>query len=105
VKEVTHKGSDCTRLKNINKHRGKFPPVEVEDGGITWKDKEPTPDPEEAIQVAMTQMHEKMDLIIKQQAQMMEMMVAKVQEDKPKAEGSKSSKKKAAKAKAKQGLE
>ena len=66
----------------------------VEDGYITWEDKEPTPDPEEMIKETLTLLSSNMDTLLKQQTQLIE-MVAKLQKDsKPEAEGSKTSKKK-----------
>ena len=56
VKEVLHNPPDCIRLKNINKHRGKLFPVAVEDGWITWDDREPIPAPEDAITEALGQL-------------------------------------------------
>jgi hypothetical protein len=97
IREIEHKSPECPRLKTINKHRGKFPPVTVEDGVVTWVDKEPTPEPEEVIQEALTDLNKKMETLLKQQAQMLE-EVAKLQE-KPKAVVTKASKKKQAKAK------
>jgi hypothetical protein len=64
----------------------------LENGCITWEDREPTPDPEEAFKEAVTRLEGKMEIIIKQQTQMME-MITKLQEDKSKAGGSKAAKK------------
>jgi hypothetical protein len=101
IRDVSHKASECPRLKVINKHRGKFPPVKVENGFITWVNKEPTPDPEEVMQRAIQSMGEKLDVLVEQQAQMMEMLTNLQKDKKAEAEGSKASKKKA-KAKAKE---
>jgi hypothetical protein len=72
--------------------------VEVDEGYITWVDREPTPDPEEALKEAMARMEDKLDTIIKQQAALME-SVAKLQKDKVQEGGSKAQKKKQPKAK------
>lgn len=94
MKEINHLTQDCTRLKLINSHRGKFPPVEVnEEGYISWVDREPTPSPEDALKESIGRLEEKMDILLKQQAQLLEMM-SKPQEDKPKAGGSKPKKSK-----------
>jgi hypothetical protein len=82
--------SSCYRLISINKWRGKFPPVTVEKGEITWVDREPTPDPEEANAIALDQINGKLDKVLKQQDLILERL-DKLQE-KPKAEGSKSKK-------------
>lgn len=66
----------------------------MEDGEINWVDEEPTPDPEEVVQEAFTHLNEKMDTILKQQGQILEMLAKMQKEEKPKAEGSKASKKK-----------
>ena len=100
MKEVSHKGSDCARLKTINKFRGKYPPVVVSEGSLTWENREPTPDPEEALKEEIVKLSDKMDTIIKQQSTLLEMM-AKVQKDNQASEagGSKAPKKKPVKAK------
>lgn len=87
MKEVAHKASDCYRLSTINKYRGRFPPVTVKDGVITWVDREPTPDPEEAKTKVLDQISEKLDKVLKQQ----DLILSRLdkQQDKPKAEGSK----------------
>lgn len=84
-------------MKMVNKHRGKLLPVEVERGIITWENREPTPDPEEALMEAIRGLKEQVDTLQKQQELMLEML--KTLKDKPEAEGSKASKKKQAKAK------
>jgi hypothetical protein len=61
-------------------------------GWITWDDKEPTPSPEDAWKEAIERVEGKVDIILKQQAQLLEML-SKPQEDKPKAGGSKAAKK------------
>lgn len=100
IREVTHLPPDCPRLKVINKFRGNFPPVEVEEGYITWIDREPTPDPEEVVQRTIARLEEKVDALGKQNALILEKL-AELQ--KGNAEGSKkASKKKASKAKAKE---
>ena len=67
---------------------------------MTWENREPTPDPEEALREEIVKLNDKMDTLIKQQGTLLEMM-AKVQKDNqtPEAGGSKASKKKPVKAK------
>lgn len=84
-------------MKTINKHRGKFPPVEVEEGTITWVDREPTPDPDMALLEAIEGLRDQMVTFGKQQGEIIEML--KALKDKPVAEGSKAPKKKPTKAK------
>jgi len=98
--EVAHVASDCNRLKTINKFRGKLPQVTIdEEGWIEWATKEPTPDPEEAKAAALSQLNKKMDLVLKQQGQILEGLAKMQDKEKPKAEGSKAPKKKPTKAK------
>ena len=94
---MAHKGSECHRLQKINKHRGKYPPVEVGVGLISWVDREPTPNPEEAMKLHLEQVEAKLDTVLKQQELILEKLT-KLQE-KSKAEGSKAPKKKPTKAK------
>ena len=63
------------------------------EGDITWVDREPTPDPEEALKESVAQLTTKVDTLLKQQAQLIE-MVGKLQDKKTEAEGSKAGKKK-----------
>ena len=72
----------------------------VSEGSITWANKESTPDPEGALREEVTNLHKKMDTLIKQQSTMLEMM-AGIQKGNPTPEagGSKPPKKKQVKAK------
>lgn len=68
----------------------------MDEGWITWEDREPTPDPEDALKEAVGRLEEKLEVVIKQQTLMLEVLT-KLVEDKPKAGGSKPSKKQKAK--------
>ena len=75
-------------MKTINRFRGKFPPVEVENGYIYWEDKEPTPIPEEAHRQEVTKIHEKLDTPLTQQTKLME-EIGKLKEGKKPETGKK----------------
>ena len=72
--------------------------MQVEAGFIIWDDKEPTPDPDEALKEALEELKGKVGTLLEQQGKMMEMLT-KALKDKPETEGSKASKKKLVKAK------
>lgn len=64
----------------------------IDEGWITWEDREPTPDPEEVLKEALARIEEKLDNLTKQVAEIKEGM-SKPLEEKSKAGGSKASKK------------
>jgi len=67
--------------------------VEVEEGWITWEDREPTPDPEEVNRETLKRVEAKLDDILSNQQKLME-EVAKLKEGKGKeAKKSKANKK------------
>lgn len=94
LSSVTHPSSECHRLKTINNNRGALLPVEVNNGDITWDDREPTPDPDEALERAVEDLKGKVEVIIEQNKEILSLLKA---QGKVKAEGSKASKKSKAK--------